>query len=117
VVSPVSLGPDGESWNVNADDAAAALATALKAESLVYISDVPGVLDAAKNRIPSLVPAGIESLIADGVASGGMIPKLRGCAATVGNGVGTVVVAGWSGEGTLGRILTGEAGTRIQAAA
>ena len=117
VVSPVSLGPDGESWNVNADDAAAALATALKAKSLVYISDVPGVLDAAKNRIPNLVPSQIETLIAEGVAVGGMIPKLRGCAATVDAGVGTVVVAGWSGQGTLDRVLSGAAGTRIQAAA
>lgn len=116
VVSPVSLGPDGQSWNVNADDAAAALACALVADRLVFVSDVPGVLDAAKNRIPSLDPAAIEGLIATGVANGGMIPKLRGCAQTVASGVAGVVISGWSGAGTLGRILAGQAGTTIQAA-
>jgi acetylglutamate kinase len=114
VVSPVSIGPDGESWNVNADDAAAALAVELKAASLVYVSDVPGVLDAAKNPIGTLSPPEIEALIESGVASGGMIPKLRGCAATVASGVGSVSIAGWSGVGSLERILSGAQGTRIR---
>lgn len=114
VVSPVSLGPDGQSWNVNADDSAAALAQALGARSLVYISDVPGVLDERMERIASLSPADIEDLIERGVAKGGMIPKLRGCAATIATGVGTVRIAGWSGAGSLGRILAGQQGTIIQ---
>jgi acetylglutamate kinase len=117
VVSPVSLGPDGRSWNVNADDAAAALARALVADRLVFVSDVPGVLDADKNRIPSLDPVAIEGLIASGVADGGMIPKLRGCAETVAAGVAGVVISGWSGAGSLGRILGGGSGTIIQVAA
>lgn len=116
VVSPVSLGPDGQSWNVNADDAAAALAQALGARSLVYISDVPGVLDEQRRRILSLNPHEIELLIANGIAQGGMIPKLRGCAATVEAGVGTVTIAGWSGPGSVGRILAGQQGTIIQPA-
>lgn len=116
VVSPVSLGPDGQSWNVNADDAAAALASALVADRLVFVSDVPGVLDADKNRIASLDPAAIEGLIASGVANGGMIPKLRGCAETVAAGVAGVVISGWSGAGSLDRILDGRSGTTIQAA-
>lgn len=116
VVSPVSLGPDGASWNVNADDAAAALAQALRASTLVFVSDVPGVLDEGKRRIPSLTPPEIEALIGSGVANGGMIPKLRGCAATVAAGVGAVAIAGWSGEGSLDRILSGESGTRIRLA-
>jgi len=115
VASPVSLGPDGNSWNVNADDAAAALAGALVADRLVFISDVPGVLDQDKNRIPSLDPAGIEDLVARGVAKDGMIPKLRGCAGTVAAGVSGVVISGWSGPGSLGRILDGQSGTIIQA--
>jgi len=114
VVSPVSLGPDGQSWNVNADDAAAALASRLQARALVYISDVPGVLENGE-RIAALDPAGVEDLIARGVASGGMIPKLRGCVQTLRAGVGSVAVAGWSGPGSLGRILSAEAGTVLSA--
>jgi acetylglutamate kinase len=112
VVSPVSLGADFSSWNVNADQAAADLACGLGAESLLLISDVPGVLkDGAV--IPRIAAQGVESLVSDGTASGGMIPKLRSCAQTVAAGVGSVAIAGWSGPGTLGRILAGEAGTRI----
>jgi len=116
VVSPVSAGLDGNSWNVNADDAAAALAGALVADRLVFVSDVPGVLDADKNRIPALDPLAIEELISTGVANGGMIPKLRGCAGTVAAGVSGVVISGWSGPGSLGRILEGASGTIIRAA-
>lgn len=112
VVSPVSLGPDGQSWNVNADDAAAALASSLRANALVYVSDVPGVLENGQ-RIPSLDPAGVEDLVARGVASGGMIPKLRGCIQTLRAGVGSVSVAGWSGPGSIDRILSGVAGTTL----
>lgn len=112
VVSPVSLGADFTSWNVNADQAAADLACGIGAESLLLVSDVPGVLkDGAV--IPSIEAAKIEELVVDGTASGGMIPKLRSCAQTVAAGVGSVAIAGWSGPGTLGRILAGEAGTRI----
>jgi len=113
VVSPVSLGPDGESWNVNADDAASFLAQALDASSLVYISDVPGVLRGGE-RIPELDPVEIEELIRTGVATDGMIPKLRGCAATVVGGAEKVIISGWSGPGSLERILGGDTGTVIR---
>lgn len=113
VVSPVSIGPDGQSWNVNADDAAAALASSLRAQALVYVSDVPGVLENGE-RIPALDPTGVEDLIARGVASGGMIPKLRGCVQTLRSGVESVSVAGWSGPGSLDRILSGVAGTTLR---
>jgi len=112
VVSPVSLGPDGQSWNVNADDAAAALASRLGAQTLVFISDVPGVLENG-SRIPSLDSAGVEDLILRGVASGGMIPKLRGCVQTLRSGVESVTIAGWPGPGGLGQILSGATGTFI----
>jgi acetylglutamate kinase len=113
VVSPVSLGPDGESWNVNADDAASFLAQTLDASSLVYISDVPGVLRDGE-RIAELDPAAIEALISSGVATDGMIPKLRGCAATVAGGAERVIISGWPGAGSLERILGGESGTVIR---
>jgi len=113
VVSPVSLGSDFTSWNVNADQAAADLACGLGARSLLLVSDVPGVLkDGAV--IPAIEAAKIEALVEDGTASGGMIPKLRSCAQTVAAGVGSVAIAGWSGPGTVERILAGEAGTQIR---
>ncbi|MCB9495625.1 MAG: acetylglutamate kinase [Fibrobacteria bacterium] len=112
VISPVSLGPDGESWNVNADDAAAALASRLRARALVYISDVPGVLEDGV-RIPRLDEEGVEDLVARGIAKGGMIPKLRGCVQTLRAGVASVSVAGWSGPGSLEGILSGTSGTLL----
>lgn len=113
VVSPVSLGPDGRSWNVNADDAASFVAQTLDASCLVYISDVPGVLRLGE-PIPWLDALEIEEMISSGVATGGMIPKLRGCAATLVGGAQKVVVSGWSGPGSLDRMLEGKSGTTIQ---
>ena len=112
VVSPVSLGSDGNSWNVNADQAAADLACGLKATALVMVSDVPGVLKDG-TVIPAIEAAQIEALVEDGTASGGMIPKLRSAAQTVAAGVGAVSIAGWSGPGSLSEILAGKRGTRI----
>ncbi len=79
VVSPVSRGPDGGPLNVNADDAAAAVATALWAEELLLVSNIPGVLHG--DAVLAAVDGDeVERLIASGVASGGMTPKLRAAA-------------------------------------
>ncbi len=94
VVSPISVDADGLHYNVNADDAAAALAVGLKAAKLLYVSDVPGVLDGDKRLIPALDQDGIETRIASGEVSGGMIPKLRSCASAVRQGVGEVHICG-----------------------
>ncbi len=109
VVSPISVDSDMEHFNVNADDAASALAIALRAEKLVFISDVPGVLDASKRILPRLDSSAIESLIADGTVQGGMIPKLRSCAAAVAQGVGEVHICGFTSEDDLLRQLQREA--------
>ncbi len=80
VLSPISLGMDGHTYNVNADHAAAALARALEADELVFVSNVPGVLVHEGDklvRIPALTPTEAEALIASGEISGGMIPKVR----------------------------------------
>lgn len=103
VVSPVSLGHDGHAYNVNADEAAAALGSALAAERLDFVSNVPGVLvDGAV--IPYLTPAAVEALIAAGVITGGMIPKVRSALAAVNAGVRQVRIVnldGLSGGGTI----------------
>ncbi|HEX8271707.1 MAG TPA: acetylglutamate kinase [Longimicrobiaceae bacterium] len=79
VVSPVSRGPDGGPLNVNADDAAAAVAAALGAAELLFVSDVPGVLDGGA-VLPEVAADEVEALIEAGTASGGMAPKLRAAA-------------------------------------
>ncbi|HEX2190367.1 MAG TPA: acetylglutamate kinase [Longimicrobiaceae bacterium] len=79
VVSPVSRGPDGGALNVNADAAAAAVAGAMRAAELLFVSDVPGVLDGGA-ALPRVGADEVEELVASGTASGGMAPKLRAAA-------------------------------------
>jgi acetylglutamate kinase len=75
VVAPLALGDDETILNVNADDAAADLARGLGATKLLYLSDVPGVFDAQGRLLSELKDTEVRALIADGVISGGMIPK------------------------------------------
>lgn len=116
VVSPVSVDAAQAHYNVNADDAASALAGALGAAKLIFVSDVEGVRGADGARIPSLDGAGIERLIADGTATGGMIPKLRSCLAAAAGGIGEVHICKWSGpEGFAAQIGgNGNTGTIIR---
>jgi acetylglutamate kinase len=107
VLSPVSADSAGAHYNVNADDAAAALAMGMKAGKLVFVSDVPGVMDGEKNIIPRLNRASAEELIAAGVIAGGMIPKVRSCLAAVEAGVGEVHVCGFSEAQALENQITG----------
>lgn len=100
VVSPVSRGTDGGAYNVNADLAAAELAKALKAEHLVFISDVDGVF--VDGDVMREIPVGrIEELAESAHITGGMLPKLRSAAAAVASGVGRVHVCGWHGPSAL----------------
>jgi acetylglutamate kinase len=113
VVSPISRGSDGTLYNVNADTAAGDLAEALKADDLVFVSDVKGVLVGGEVR-HSIAVHEIEILIADGHAIGGMIPKLRSAAQAVDRGVGRVHICGWAGAGTLaGELSDNPTGTVI----
>jgi acetylglutamate kinase len=94
VISPVSRGPDGGPLNVNADDAAAAVASAIGARELLFISNVPGVLEHG-SVLPQVCggPAA-ESLIATGAADGGMAPKLRAAVRAADAGVERVRIGG-----------------------
>jgi acetylglutamate kinase len=109
VLSPISADSAGLHYNVNADDAAAALATGMKAEKLIFVSDVPGVLDAEKRIVPRLNRDSAETLIAAGVIAGGMIPKVRSCLAAVEAGVGEVHICGFASAAALEDQLTGSA--------
>lgn len=80
VITPLGMGPDGKLHNINADTAAAAVAGALKAGKLVFLSDVPGLLkdaDDPESLMPTLRAGEVEALIDEGVIDGGMLPKVR----------------------------------------
>jgi acetylglutamate kinase len=94
VVSPVGGGPSGESLNVNADEAALAIAVAVGASTLVYLSDVDGVRVGDGVVVPVLGEADAQKHIADGTIKGGMSLKVRAALAAARAGVGEVVVAG-----------------------
>jgi len=100
VISPVSRDASGCIYNVNADLAASELAMAIKADDLIFISDVPGVLidDTVRREIAT---SEIEDLIAKGYITGGMVPKLRSAADAVHRGVSRVHICGWNDSSTL----------------
>lgn len=87
VIAPVGGGDDGLTYNINADTAAGKVAAALKAEKLILLTDVPGVLGRDKKMISSLSLSEARSLITKKVALGGMIPKLNCCIEAVASGV------------------------------
>ncbi len=88
VIAPVGGGEEGMSYNINADTVAGKIAAALKAEKLILLTDVPGVLGKNKELISSLTLSEARSLITKKVAVGGMIPKLQCCMEAVVSGVG-----------------------------
>ena len=115
VLAPVALGADGETYNVNADTFAGAIAGALKAKRLLFLTDVPGVLDKDKNLIKELSIGRIRELIADGTIHGGMIPKVETCIYAIEQGVeGVVILDGKTPHAVLVELLTDHgAGTLI----
>jgi acetylglutamate kinase len=116
VLAPVAQGVDGETYNVNADTFAGAIAGALKAKRLLFLTDVPGVLDKNKELIKELTISEIRDLIADGTITGGMIPKVETCIYAIEKGVeGVVILDGKSPHAVLVELLTDHgAGTLIK---
>jgi acetylglutamate kinase len=92
VIAPIGIGPDGESYNINADTVASEIATAMKAEKLITLTDVEGVKKTTPEGesvvIASMTESEAHKLIDSGVIAGGMIPKVLGCLDTVNRGVG-----------------------------
>ena len=87
VLAPVAPGRDGETYNINADTFAGAIAGAVQATRLLFLTDVPGVLDKSGKLIEELTVAQARALIADGTISGGMIPKVETCIEAMERGV------------------------------
>lgn len=92
VVAPVAFGKDGETYNVNADTFAGAVAGAIHADRLLFLTDVPGVLNKQGDLIKKLTRKEAMALIKDGTISGGMIPKVETCLAALDQGVEAVVI-------------------------
>ncbi len=115
VLAPVANGSDGETYNINADTFAGAVAGALKSKRLLLLTDVPGVLDKNKNLIKQLRVEEIRGLIADGTITGGMIPKVETCIYALEQGVeGVVILDGKVPHAVLLELLTDHgAGTLI----
>ena len=92
VIAPIGVGAEGETYNINADTAAGAIAAALGAKRLLLLTDVPGVLNKDKELIPNMNVQQAHEYIADGTITGGMIPKVQTCIEVVEQGVGGAVI-------------------------
>ncbi len=116
VIAPVGVDADGQTYNINADTVAAAVAGALNATRLLMLTDVPGVLDKDKNLIAELTLADVKARIADGTITGGMIPKVENCVEAVTLGVkGAVILDGRVPHACLLELFTeGGTGTIIR---
>jgi acetylglutamate kinase len=116
VIAPVAPGTDGETYNVNADTFAGAIAGALGATRLLFLTDVPGVLDKKGELIRELTESEALDLIRDGTISGGMIPKVETCIEALIRGVeGVVILNGKTPHAVLLELFTDHgAGTLIR---
>lgn len=92
VIAPLGMGANGETYNMNGDTAAGAIAGALRADRLLLLTDVPGVLDKEKNILTEIDVGQVPDLIADGTISGGMIPKIETATDAIHKGVRGVVI-------------------------
>lgn len=117
VIAPIGVGHGGETYNINADTVAGAVAAAMGAVRLILLTDVPGVMDKEGNVIPVLTVSDCKRLMKDGTISGGMIPKIQTCIDAVESGVEAVVIL----DGRVPHVLLIElftvhgAGTMIRA--
>ena len=107
VIAPIGYGPDGETYNINADVVAGKMAEVLGAEKLVLLTNTPGVLDKAGNLLTGLTPRDIDDMVADGTLSGGMLPKISSALDAARNGVkGVHIIDGRVPHALLLEILT-----------
>jgi len=116
VIAPIGSGPNGETFNINADTAAGAIASALGAKRLIMLTDVSGVLDKNDKLILEMSADEVRTAMVDGTISGGMIPKVETCLDAVDQGVEAAVISdGRIPHGILVEFFTpGGAGTMIK---
>jgi acetylglutamate kinase len=116
VVAPIGVGAAGESYNINADVVAGKLAEILKAEKLVLLTNIPGVLDKSGKLLTNITPRDIDDMVADGTLSGGMLPKISSALDAARSGVKSVhIIDGRVAHALLLEILTDQGvGTLIR---
>ena len=120
VIAPLSIHSSGRSdgepqiLNVNGDTVAGEIAAAIAAERLIFLTDVDGIHDKQDNLIPHLSPAEAEELLSSGVASGGMIPKLRACLRALSRSRTTSIIGGKTPHALLREIEGNSIGTTIR---
>ncbi len=110
VVSPVCRDEVWEGLNINADEVALAIAEALEARHLIFLSDTEGILKEGR-RLPSLTPEEAEAAIGDMTISGGMIPKVRSSVRALASGVGAITIGRYEAPGDLRALAEGRKGT------
>ena len=117
VIAPIGVGPEGETYNINADVVAGKLAEILGAEKLILLTNTPGVLDKEGTLLTGLTPKQIDDLVADGTLSGGMLPKISSALDAARSGVKSVhIIDGRVEHALLLEVLTDEGvGTLIKA--
>lgn len=117
VVASLACDESGQLYNINADNVAMAVAVALCADKLVYITDVPGIMMDQDYVIPKVSLDEIAVLIESGIIRGGMIPKVRSCASGIKKGIGSILIASAEKEGDLLTAICfpGSSGTLIVA--
>jgi acetylglutamate kinase len=115
VIAPIGVGDGGETYNINADTVAGAVAAAVKATRFLLLTDVAGVLDKEKKLIAQLSVDNARALIADGTISGGMIPKIETCLDAITGGVeAAVIIDGRVPNAILLELFAEGAGTLIR---
>ncbi len=117
VIAPIGVGPEGETYNINADVVAGKLAEILKAEKLILLTNTPGVLDKQGNLLTGLTPKQVDEMVEDGTLSGGMLPKISSALDAARSGVKSVhIIDGRVEHALLLEVLTDEGvGTLIKA--
>jgi acetylglutamate kinase len=116
VIAPIGVGAAGETYNINADTVAGAVAAAVKATRLLLLTDVTGVLDKSKKLVHELSIGEARALIADGTIQGGMIPKIETCLEALEAGVeAAVIIDGRVPHAILLELFAEGAGTLIRA--
>jgi len=116
VIAPIGLDKNGQTYNVNADTAAGAIAKELKSRRLLLMTDIEGVIDSNNNLVTEITPEVAKKMIEDEVIKGGMIPKINTCIDAVNNGVrGVVIIDGRKPHSILFELFSDKgAGTLIR---